>query len=141
MLEDLDEVTALKFRVLGFEVDAHASFAIMTLLLSSPRGTEAADFIASASWLLAVSVSVLVHELGHAYAFRAFGGDPRIELYSLGGMTYCTSPRDFTYRQSALISVAGPLDLRSAAWCTRAPAPPSSPTTRSSQTSSATWFG
>lgn len=37
-------------------------------------------------WALAVLVSILVHELGHAIAFRIFGVHARVVLYHFGGL-------------------------------------------------------
>jgi stage IV sporulation protein FB len=39
-------------------------------------------------WVGIIFVSVLVHELGHAFTALLFGQRPRIELVALGGLTY-----------------------------------------------------
>ncbi len=38
-------------------------------------------------WLGVVSVSILVHELGHVFSFLYFGRRSRIVLFSMGGLT------------------------------------------------------
>jgi Zn-dependent protease len=59
-----------------------------------------------AIWCAAVAVSVLVHEFGHAIAFRRFGGRPQINLYWLGGLA--SSSGRLTRHESVVVSLAGP---------------------------------
>ena len=40
-------------------------------------------------WIAVVFVSILVHELGHAFTQRHFGGQPWITLYGMGGLASC----------------------------------------------------
>ena len=49
----------------------------------------------------------MIHEFGHAFAFRKFGGRPSVHLYGMGG--YATAPGRFTRQQSIFISAAGPV--------------------------------
>ena len=55
-----------------------------------------------------VFVSVLAHELGHAFTGRAFGLTPTITLHGLGGLTSWTRGRAVGPGRSLLISIAGP---------------------------------
>lgn len=57
-------------------------------------------------WLLVFFVSVLVHELGHALAIRAFGARAAIRLHSFGGLTQ-PSRRLSRWRDIAM-TLAGP---------------------------------
>jgi Zn-dependent protease len=59
-----------------------------------------------ASWLVVASVSILIHELGHAIAFRAFGSRSAIVLHGFGGLT---SGAVQTPGKSIIVSLAGPL--------------------------------
>lgn len=52
-------------------------------------------------------MSVLLHELGHAVAFRAFGHSPAVVLQGMGGLTYATG-RLSPWR-SIGVSLAGPM--------------------------------
>jgi Zn-dependent protease len=61
------------------------------------------------AWMIIVFVSVLIHELGHALAFRAFGFQPSIALVSLGGETRPNSGGTLLWYRSVLVSLAGPL--------------------------------
>lgn len=57
-------------------------------------------------WVLVVFVSILVHELGHAAASRAFGARASIRLHSFGGLTF--PDRRLTRGQDILMTLAGP---------------------------------
>ncbi len=58
-------------------------------------------------WIGAVFVSILIHELGHAFAIRKFGGRCWITLYSFGGLA-SSDGAGRTSKQQILISAAGP---------------------------------
>lgn len=65
-------------------------------------------------WVVAVFISILIHELGHALVMRHYGISPRITLYGMGGLaSYNPSQvrdrRAFTSRAQIAISAAGPL--------------------------------
>ncbi len=65
---------------------------------------------ALAAGLVAVFVgSVLVHELGHAVAFRRYGCSPSIVLHGFGGMTMSQNAEHLTDRQHITVSLAGPI--------------------------------
>ena len=65
------------------------------------------DPVAASLWMLAMLVSILVHELGHALAAKAYGWPPRITLYGMGGLAHYT-PTNRKRAPRALISFAGP---------------------------------
>jgi Zn-dependent protease len=60
-----------------------------------------------ALWVGCAFLSILVHELGHVLAFRVFGVDSYVVLYSFGGLTI-PSHRPALGWQRALVSLAGP---------------------------------
>ena len=66
------------------------------------------DWIDVAIWTLVVFVSIMIHELGHAFAGRRFGVNPAIRLHGLGGTTYLPGGQ-FSRGQSIFVSAAGPL--------------------------------
>ena len=45
------------------------------------------DLLASVLWMVVITVSVLVHEMGHALTGRAFGQRVKITLTAFGGLT------------------------------------------------------
>jgi stage IV sporulation protein FB len=66
-------------------------------------------------WVSAVFVSILLHELGHAFAFRYFGTSAHVVLYHFGGLavpdSYSSPWGDKRSRNPlshAIISAAGP---------------------------------
>ena len=81
------------------------SFLLMALLL----GLNERDPAKLALWVVIVVASVIVHELGHALMGMAFGLEPRIELYGMGGMTYFSGGRtELSTGRSIAVSLAGP---------------------------------
>lgn len=95
----------LHFRLFGFPVRVHPFFWIVSLLLGMGGGQ--ADPVATLIWVGVVFVSILVHELGHAFTQRYYGGRPWITLYSFGGLAACNDC-DRSPRSQILISLAGP---------------------------------
>ncbi len=61
------------------------------------------------SWMLIVFVSVLIHELGHAVASRAFGYQPTITLAWMGGHTHPNAPGPIPWSRDVVLTLAGPL--------------------------------
>ncbi len=96
----------IHFRVWGTPVRIHPYFWIMTVILGISGGgsTPPAEVI---GWIVAVFVSILIHEFGHAFAQRHYGGHPRITLYGMGGLAACDDC-DRSSRAQILISLAGP---------------------------------
>lgn len=102
----------LHFQVFGVPVRVHPLFWLGTLILGW-RG-ETAEI---AIWVGVVFVSILVHELGHAFTMRHYGEAPRVVLYLMGGLAIADrSAWDTGYRkgmgrsarEQILISAAGP---------------------------------
>jgi stage IV sporulation protein FB len=58
-------------------------------------------------WIAAVFVSILVHEMGHAIAIRAYGEQPWITLTMMGGLASSARGRRTPWEQF-VISLAGP---------------------------------
>jgi Zn-dependent protease len=92
-------------RIFGFPVELKPSFFLISILLGYGSSTSVP---AIAAWTAMVGVAVLIHELGHAFAYRRYGHGARIELYSMGGLTYSTGGPQLRPLQSALVSFAGP---------------------------------
>jgi membrane associated rhomboid family serine protease/Zn-dependent protease len=93
------------FRLFGIPVRIDASFLFTAAILGWSVGRRP---ILIATWIGVVFVSILWHELGHAFAFRAFGHEPRIELHGLGGETSTATPRPIGPGRDVLITLAGP---------------------------------
>ena len=92
----------------GFPVRIHWLFWLTALVLGYNR--KGAGEVAA--WVVAVLVSILVHEWGHALVMRAYGLRPWITLHGLGGVTSAGDGQGFAPRlrtwDHVLISAAGP---------------------------------
>ncbi|MBZ4417815.1 M50 family metallopeptidase [Myxococcus sp. RHSTA-1-4] len=93
------------FHVAGFPVRVHPLFFLISLATGWALRDEPARL---ALWVGIVFVSVLLHELGHALAFRRFGRTAAIELHGMGGTTTSGAEEELTHRHSAWVSFAGP---------------------------------
>ncbi len=90
------------FRILGIPVRIDPTFFVIVALLGF---TGDLQFLLI--WVPIVTVSILVHELGHAIAFRAFGKQPQILLQGMGGLTSATG--SLSPSRELVVSLAGPL--------------------------------
>ena len=101
----------LNFNLVGFPVRVHPLFWVIALLLGYSGG-----IIQMLIWVVAIFVSILIHELGHAMAFRFYGQPSSIILHFSGGLTVPESISwggrsanvGFSPNQQILISLAGP---------------------------------
>jgi stage IV sporulation protein FB len=101
----------LNFNLVGFPVRIHPLFWVIALLLGYSGG-----IVQMLIWVLAIFVSILIHELGHALAFRFYGQDSSIILHFSGGLTVPesiswggrTANVGFSPNQQIFISLAGP---------------------------------
>jgi len=106
----------LRFRLFRFPVRVHPFFWLVIALLGI--GTIEARELAPALaelviWVIAAFLSVLIHELGHAFVLRWYGFEPAITLYGFGGYASYDphrSPRARTpgNKGQIVISAAGP---------------------------------
>jgi Zn-dependent protease len=98
----------LSFRLFGFPVRIHPLFWLVTLLMGNSALQEPDNpLLTLAIWVGVVFVSILVHELGHGFAYRWYGADGRLWLYWFGGLAV-SSNRPARPWPSIVISLAGP---------------------------------
>ena len=99
------------FSLFGVPVRVASSFWIIAILFGTQdagrSGSTEQAILEAMTWTVIVFVSILLHELGHAAAARAFGADPSITLHALGGLTQF-EPRGMSRPQRWLVSFAGP---------------------------------
>lgn len=104
-----------RFRLGSIPVEVQPSHLLTSAVIAlsfspgnrpGPTGSMAFQVI---SWMLIVFISVLVHELGHALASRAFGYRPTITLAWLGGHTHPNAPGPIPWSRDVLLTLAGPL--------------------------------
>lgn len=100
----------LRFSLAGIPVRVHPLFWVIALLFGSGSLSLAGILI----WVVAIFVSILVHELGHALAFRRFDQDSEIVLHFAGGLTVPVGAWGMSYNrplssnQQIAVSLAGP---------------------------------
>jgi stage IV sporulation protein FB len=96
----------LSFRLFGFPVRVHPFFWLVAALLGGDYVLRA-GVVYMLIWIAVVFVSILVHELGHALAFRRFGTDAQIVLYAFGGLAIPYSDVSGRWRR-IVVALAGP---------------------------------
>ena len=96
----------LHFRVFGFPVRVDPFFFFIVVALGFSTHATVGGMVA---WFAVVFVSILIHELGHAFAARAVGSDSiGIELQSMGGLTAYRPRRSLSRLEQIGVSLAGP---------------------------------
>ncbi len=95
----------VQFQLFGFPVRVQASFFLVVLLLGLFPGATLATVVI---WTGVAAVSILWHELGHAFAARRLGSKPTIDLYSFGGLTHWQPRADATRWHLISVALAGP---------------------------------
>jgi len=102
----------LRFSVAGIPVRVHPLFWVIAVLF----GYSSSSISGLLGWVIAIFVSITIHELGHALAMRRYGQDSQIILHMAGGLTV---PESISWggryasvaisaNQQILISLAGP---------------------------------
>ena len=97
-----------EFAIGEHKIRFHVSFFLLLLLVIG-RGY---GFVGVSIWMAVAFVSILVHELGHAYAAKRIGGTvEHIMLYGMGGITYWRGQwgNPASWRNRIFVSLAGPI--------------------------------
>lgn len=98
---------AVRFNLFGFPVQVLPGYWLLTALLSLSSSTVSAA--AAFAMMGILFVSVVVHELGHAFAARKLGMTPQITLHAMGGVTTFAPAADLTRGRDVFVSFSGPL--------------------------------
>lgn len=96
----------LRFRTLGFPTRVHPAFWLVSVLMSWE--VTQIDPMLLVVWIAALFLSILIHELGHALAFRRFGSPSEIVLHGFGGLAIPPPYARFGTWEWVIISFAGP---------------------------------
>ena len=97
----------LKFRLFNIPIAVGTYFWIGSALLGGNVATGPNAVALLLVWIACVFVSIIVHELGHAFAARHFGLQPAVELQGLGGVTRMFG-RPMTRAESFWTTLCGP---------------------------------
>ncbi len=103
-----DSVKGVKpshFSLFGFGIRIEIFFGLLAVWVMA---SFSPDYVRGAAIVAAVGSSILVHELGHAFAFRRYGFESSIVLHGLGGYTMPVQGTRLTNGQDLLVSLAGP---------------------------------
>ena len=105
---DPNQPGTFRFKLFGFPISIHWSFLILPILWGSQSGPDAIDQTRSVLiYIIGFFISIVGHELGHALAYRSFGGSAQIMIHAMGGMA--VSHGSFNRKQKIIITAAGPL--------------------------------
>lgn len=99
-------VSGVSFTLFGFPVRVQASFFLVVVVLGLFPGATVATV---AIWTAVAAISILWHELGHAFAARRLGSQPTIDLYSFGGLTHWQPSADASRWHLISVALAGPV--------------------------------
>ncbi len=111
LLEPSQTQFDLRFRLFRIPIRVHPMFWLICAILgwgAGPDEGEGSGFLTGLLvWVAACFLSILIHEMGHVFTGRLFGGDGHIVLYSFGGLAI--GIRVPHWWQRVLVSFAGPL--------------------------------
>jgi Zn-dependent protease len=93
--------SGLQFELFGIPIKVLWIFFLTAFLLNFGLRDPAYIVV----WIAIVFVSILVHELGHAFVYRRYGIAPSIQLQGFGGVTF---GRSLPVGKDLLVSLAGP---------------------------------
>lgn len=99
----------LRFSLFGFPVSVHWMFWVTSALIGGGANVKTSrDLMFLLAFMVAAFLSVLIHELGHAFMMRRFKAQGvNIMLYAFGGLASGT--RLFNRFESIVVSLAGPI--------------------------------
>ncbi len=95
----------LKLTLFGFPVQIHPLFWLVAYLLVSGTKAPVATQLIFAG---VIFISILTHELGHAWAARGAGQHPQITIHAFGGLTRWIPNRPLSKSKLIGITLAGP---------------------------------
>lgn len=97
----------LNFTLLGVPIRVQPLFWLVTILLGWGYFSQTNDLSLLGLWVIAVFISILIHEFGHIFAGKAFGTDGYIILHGFGGMAVGSTEISNRWKR-ILITLAGP---------------------------------
>jgi Zn-dependent protease len=98
-------------RIAGIEINLDMMFVLVLLLFTYPYFTHGNMQLMSAGFIIVVGIllSILLHELGHAFAGRLFGARvSHIDLTGLGGVAHFERSLPRSAFARSVIYLAGP---------------------------------
>ena len=102
------------FRIAGIPVRVEPIFFVISGLWGLRYIDIGLDIVGV--WMLSSFVSILVHELGHGFALKAFGQRSAIVLHGFGGVTISENRSRLARAKSVFVSLAGSLSALLLLW-------------------------
>lgn len=103
-------------KIFGFPVYVHKFFWFLCLVVAFSRFItgKMEHYVLLPVLFIVIFLTMLWHELGHAFKRRKFGAESAIvlgDVKSIGGAVtgYCAGESKFTKKQSISVSLAGPI--------------------------------
>lgn len=98
----------LRFRLFNFPILVHWMFWVNIALLGGAITADTPrEMQGLLGWVAAAFLSIVIHEMGHAFAMRHFGDrQVGIMLYAFGGLA--RGSRWLSRREDIIVSAAGP---------------------------------
>jgi stage IV sporulation protein FB len=87
-------------------VSVRYTFLVVMILMAGVSRRSLAQILV---WVVAATLGVLVHEFGHVAAARYYGHRPRVELYTMGGLTSWSNEGRPGWVERLSTSLAGPV--------------------------------
>jgi stage IV sporulation protein FB len=94
------------FWLLSTLVSVRYTFLLVMVLMAGVSRRSVAEILV---WVVAATLGVLVHEFGHVAAARYYGHRPRVELYTMGGLTSWSDEGRPGWVERLSTSLAGPV--------------------------------
>jgi Zn-dependent protease len=102
------------FKIAGIPVRVEPAFLVIAVLFGFRFLDE--SLMSLLLWVACTFVSILVHELGHGFALKAFGQPSAIVLHGFGGVTISQRRSQLSRARSVLVSLAGSLTALALLW-------------------------
>ena len=112
----------LQFQVFGFPIRVSWTFWVAAIVIGYDLAMGLDIYLGEQSlgvltllaiWGVCILISITIHELGHALAFRKYGIESRIVLYFMGGMAIPTRSvgvrEGLEPKQAMWVAIAGPM--------------------------------
>ncbi|MDF1811682.1 MAG: hypothetical protein P1V20_05695 [Verrucomicrobiales bacterium] len=105
----------IRLKLFGFPIQIHKFFWLLCLTIGFSRFISGdTELIMIPVLVVIVFITMLWHELGHAFARRKYGVDSKIvlgDLSTIGGAVsgFCAGEANFTKRQVVKVAMTGPL--------------------------------
>ncbi len=100
------------FKIAGIPVRVEPVFFVIAVLF----GLRYDSVHLIAVWVACTFVSILVHELGHGFALKAFGQPSVIVLHGFGGVTISQRRAQTSRARSVIVSLAGSMTALVLLW-------------------------